>query len=182
MRTQILSGIAVFALLSFPALAQNAQPGTANRSASRSANRLTSADQTFLHKAAQVNMYEIELGKIAERSSNPAVRQFAQTMVTDHSKMQDQVKSVAMDQGVTLPTKVSSTQQATIDRLSKKSGAAFDKDYIDTMVKDHKTDISEFENQANNASDPAVKSLAEGALPTLHLHLTMAQNVQKKVG
>jgi putative membrane protein len=174
MRTQILSGVAVFALLSFPALAQNSQRG--------SANRLTGPDQTFLRKAAQANMFEIEMGKIAERSTNPTVKQFAQRMVTDHTKLQDQLKTVATQEGVTLPAKVSSSEQSSIAKLSKQTGATFDRDYINTMVTDHKTDITEFQNEANNGTDPSLKNAAQGALPTLHEHLTLAENAQKTVG
>jgi putative membrane protein len=172
MRTKILSAIAVFALLSFPVLAKS-HHGSANRVAE---------DNTFLGTAAQANMFEIQLGKIAQRSSNPMVKQFAVRMVTDHSNLQNQVKTVASAQGVTLPTSVSPSQQATIDRLSKLSGADFDREYINTMVKDHKDDISEFHHEATAGSEPAVKTFAENALPTLHEHLTLAENAQKTVG
>jgi putative membrane protein len=173
MRTKILSAIAVFALLSLPILA---------KSHHGSANRTAGTDQSFLGMAAQANMFEIELGKIGQRSSNPMVKQFADRMVTDHTNLQNQVKTVASAQGVTLPTSVSASQQATIDRLSKLSGADFDREYINTMVKDHKEDISEFHHEATTGTVPAVKTLAENALPTLHEHLTLAENAQKTVG
>jgi putative membrane protein len=127
-------------------------------------------------------MFEIQLGKIAQRSSNPMVKQFADRMVTDHTNLQNQLKMVASGQGVTLPTAVSPSEQATIDRLSKLSGPDFDREYINTMVKDHKDDISEFHHEATTGSDPAVKNLAENALPTLQEHLTLAENAQKTVG
>jgi putative membrane protein len=172
MRTKILSAIAVFALLSLPILAKN-HHGSANRVAE---------DQTFLGMAAQGNMSEIEMAKMAQRSSNPMVKQFADRMVTDHTNLQNQLKMVASAQGVTVPTTVSPSQQATIDRLSKLSGADFDREYINTMVKDHKDDISEFHHEATTGTVPAVKSFAENALPTLHEHLTLAENAQKTVG
>jgi putative membrane protein len=174
MRTQTLSGLVVLALLSIPAIAQSAGQG--------SANRLTGADQNFLSKAAQGNMAEVELGRLAEqRASNPAVKQFGQRMVTDHTRLQEQLKSVAAQEGVTLPTSVNAKQQATKDKLSNMSGAAFDRYYINDMVADHRGDISEFQRQADHGTDPAVKQLAQQALPTLHEHLTMAEDVQTQV-
>lgn len=174
MRTQILSGVAVFTLLSFPAIAQNANQG--------SANRLTGSDQSFLMKAAEGNMAEVELGRLAEQhSSNPAVKQFGQRMVTDHTKLQDELKTVAAKEGVTLPTSLNSKEQATVNKLSAVNGSTFDRDYINDMVSDHKADISEFQKEINNGSDPSVKQLAQMALPTLHEHLTLAENTQKQV-
>jgi putative membrane protein len=172
MRTKILSAIAVFALLSLPILAKS-HHGSANR---------TAETDTFLTNAAQANMFEIEMGQIAQRSSNPTVKQFADRMVTDHTNLQNQLKPVAAAQSVTLPTTVSSSQQATIDRLSKLSGADFDREYINTMVKDHKEDISMFQHEATTGTVPAVKTLAQNSLPILHEHLTLAENAQKTVG
>jgi putative membrane protein len=147
-----------------------------------SANRVSGTDQAFLEKAAQGNMFEIQMGKMAQRSSNPMVKQFADRMVTDHTDLLNQVKTVASAQGVTLPTTVNASQQATMDRLSKLSGAEFDRDYINTMVKDHKEDINEFHHEATTGTVPAVKTLAQNALPKLHEHLTLAENAQKTVG
>jgi putative membrane protein len=173
MRTKILSAIAVSALLSFPILA---------KSHHGSANRTAETDQAFLGKAFQANMFEIEMGKVAQRSSNPMVKQFADRMVTDHTNLQNQLKMVANGQGVTLPTTVSPSEQATIDRLSKLSGADFDREYINTMVKDHKEDISEFHHEATMGTMPTVKTYAGNALPTLQEHLALAENAQKTVG
>jgi putative membrane protein len=173
MRTKILSAIAVFALLSLPILA---------KSHHGSANRADETDQAFLAKAFQANMFEIELGNLAQRSSNPMVKQYAQRMVTDHTNLQNQLKTVASAQGVTLPTTVTPSDRATIDRLSKLSGADFDREYINTMVKDHKEDISEFHHEATMGTMPTVKTYAANALPTLHEHLTLAENAQKTVG
>lgn len=172
MRTKLLSAIAVFALVSFPVLAKS-HHGSANR---------TAETDTFLNNAAQANMFEIEMGNLAMRSSNPMVKQFAQRMVTDHTNLQNQLKPIAAAQGVTLPTTVSPSDRATIERLSKLSGADFDREYINTMVKDHKDDISEFHHEATTGTVPAVKTFAENALPTLHEHLTLAENAQKTVG
>jgi putative membrane protein len=74
-----------------------------------------------------------------------------------------------------------SKDQATYDRLSALSGAAFDRAYMADMVKDHRTDIAEFEKEANSGSDADVKSFASKTLPTLRHHLEMAQSADSKV-
>jgi putative membrane protein len=173
MKLQILSGIAVFAMVGSSAIAQSQQGA---------ANRLTGTDQTFMNKAAQGGMAEVELGKLAEtHASNDAVKNFGKRMVTDHSKVNDQLKNIAAKENVTLPTSLDSKDQATLDRLSKLNGADFDRTYIKDMVSDHKTDISEFQRESNRGSDPEVKQFASSTLPILQEHLRLAEDAQNQV-
>ncbi|MBV9506639.1 MAG: DUF4142 domain-containing protein [Acidobacteriia bacterium] len=176
MKTEFLAGLAIFSLLGGSALAQNSG---ANRG---SANRLSGTDNTFIMKAAQGGMAEVELGKLAQqRASNDAVKQFGKRMVQDHSMANEQLKTIAANQGVTLPTGLDPKDQAIMDRLSKLNGAEFDKAYIRDMVADHRTDIGEFQKEADHGNDPAVKQFASMTLPTLQEHLRMAEDAQKSV-
>lgn len=68
--------------------------------------------------------------------------------------------------------------QVTKDRLSKLNGAAFDREYMSDMVKDHRADVAEFEKEANTARDPDVKAFAAKTLPTLQEHLRLAEATQ----
>jgi putative membrane protein len=141
------------------------------------------SDETFLKKAAAGGMAEVQFGELAQKNaSSSAVKQFGERMVTDHTKMGDEVKSLAGSKGVTLPSQMEAKEKAEYDRLSKKTGAEFDRDYMSMMVKDHMQDIQEFQNEANSGQDPDVKALAAKALPTLREHLRMAENAEKQVG
>ncbi len=134
------------------------------------------ADQQFMMKAAQGGMAEVELGRLAkDHASNQAVKDFGQQMVDDHSKANDELKDLASRKSVTLPTDVNAKDKATMDRLSKMNGAAFDRAYMRDMVMDHKKDVAEFQKEANSGMDPDVKSWAAKTLPTLQHHLQMAQ-------
>jgi putative membrane protein len=64
-------------------------------------------------------------------------------------------------------------------KLEKLQGAAFDKAYMDDMVKDHKKDVKDFQKQSKSAKDPEVKNFAAQTLPTLQEHLQMAEAAQK---
>ena len=133
-------------------------------------------------KAAQGGMAEVELGKLAQsHASNDAVKNFGKRMVDDHSKANDQLKSIAAKENVTLPTTLDAKDQATMDRLAKLNGAQFDRAYINDMVRDHRTDIAEFQREADHGSDPAVKQFASSTLPTLQEHLRLAEDAQKQV-
>jgi len=146
------------------------------------ANRMTSADNSFVTKAAQGGMAEVQLGNLAQqKASNPQVKEFGQRMVTDHTKANDELKSLVASKGITLPTSLDSKDQATMDRLSKLNGAAFDRAYMEDMVKDHKEDVSEFKREADHGSDPDVKAFASKTLPVLQEHLQLAETTVNQV-
>lgn len=144
-----------------------------------SANRLTSGDSNFAIKAAQGGMAEVKLGQLAkDKASSQSVRDFGQKMIDDHTKANDDLKGVASKMGLTLPTSLSDKDQATYDRLSKLSGAAFDKAYMRDMVADHRTDVSEFRRQSQSGTDVALKGFAARTLPTLEEHLKLAESTE----
>src|SRR5207248_9325552 len=126
----------------------------------------TTADTTFMKKAARGGIAEVELGKLAtEKASNEEVKKFGQRMVDEKSKAKDRLKEVAAKEHVDLPTETSMKDKATKARLEKLSGEQFDRAYMNDMVKDHKTDVAEFAQQSKHAKDPAVKSFARETLP-----------------
>ena len=140
-------------------------------------------DQAFADKAAVAGMAEVELGKMAtQQGSNAKVKSFGQTMVTDHTKSGDELKSIAKAKNITLPTTLDATHQATRDKLAKLSGAEFDRAYMDAMVMGHQTVASEMTTEANGGTDPQLKAFAAKTLPTVQMHLKMAQDIQKEVG
>ena len=157
------------------ALPAMAQTGSMSKAAS-----LSSADKSFMQKAAQGGMAEVQLGQLAtQKASSDQVKQFGQRMVGDHTKANDQLKQIASSKGATLPTELSSNDKREMDRLSKLSGAKFDKAYMDLMVSDHKKDVSEFKSEASKAHDPDVKDFASSTLPTLEEHLQLAQSADQ---
>ncbi len=152
-------------------------------SAEKSASNVSAADHTFVKKAAEGGLAEVELGNLAkDKASSADVKQFGDRMATDHGKADDQLKDWAKKENVTLPTQLSAKDKATRDRLSKLSGDAFDKAYMQEMVKDHRKDVAEFQKESKAAHDPDLKAWAGQTLPTLQDHLKMAQDTAGKVG
>jgi putative membrane protein len=141
------------------------------------------SDQHFVTKAAQGGLAEVELGQLAaSKGSNDAVKQFGQKMVDDHGKANDELKSVAQQKNITLPTEPDAKAKSEKARLEKLSGAEFDKAYMAHMVKDHKKDVAEFQKESTSGKDSDVKQWAGKTLPTLQSHLQMAQDTAAKVG
>lgn len=150
--------------------------------AQQGANRMKTADTTFADKAAQGGMAEVKLGQLAEQhAQSPDVKAFGQRMVTDHTKANDELKSIASRKGITLPSDLNAKDQATYDRLSKLNGAAFDKAYMQDMVTDHRTDVSEFRRESEHGTDADIKAFASKTLPTLEEHLKLAESTDAKV-
>jgi putative membrane protein len=156
-----------------------ASSSTASSSTSASAN----ADQDFIAKAAKGNRAEVTLGKlVADKTKDPNVRQFAQMMVKDHSAAQNDLQQLAQSKNITLPEGLPDDATALQSKLSSATGKALDKDYMDSMVDDHKKDVSEFQDASQNAKDPDVKQWAAKTLPTLQAHLQKAEQIAAKVG
>jgi putative membrane protein len=161
--------------------AGSSQDSSKSASSASGSSQLSAADQTFVKKAAQGGMAEVELGKLAtQKASSEDVKKFGQRMVDDHTKANDQLKQIAGNKGVTLPTDLDSKDQALKDRLSKLDGEKFDQAYMKNMVRDHTKDVSEFRKESTSGKDSDLKSFASQTLPTLEDHLKEAKNIAPK--
>jgi len=175
------------------AAGSGAHTGTAGQSAGNmssgsaassggSHNMSAGADHKFAEAAAAGSAAEIQLGQMAsQKATNEKVKQFAQRMVTDHTKASDELKSLASKKGMTLMDTPKPKDTATMSKLEKMSGAGFDKAYMQDMVKDHQKDVAEFQKEANSGSDPDLKAFAGTTLPILQEHLRMAKEALSAV-
>ena len=146
-----------------------------------SAKAVPAADKMFMIKAAQGGLGEVALGQLAQTHGQSAgAKHFGQKMVTDHSKANAELKQVAAHKALMLPTSPGPEERATKARLSKLSGATFDKAYISDMVTDHEKDIADFQKEAATGKDPAVRAFAAKTLPTLQMHLKMVRALSSK--
>jgi putative membrane protein len=142
-----------------------------------------SPDTDFATEAAQAGMLEVKLGQLAmDKSSSSDVKELGRMMVDDHTKANDELKSIAAKKNITLPATLDNKGQKHYDELSKKSGAEFDKAYTKLMVKDHKKVVADFKKEAANGKDPDLKSWAAKTAPKLEHHLSMSETTEQKVG
>ena len=177
-----LAMMAAPVLLAALSIAQNHPPNNANTKSIANGG-VTAADHSFMIKAAQGGMAEVELGQLAEQNGQSSeVKAFGKRMVDDHSKANDQLKQLASQEAVSLPTGLDAKDQATKARLEKLHGAAFDKAYMRDMVMDHKKDVAEFKHESNAAHSPALRDWAKQTTPTLESHLQEAEKVAPQVG
>jgi putative membrane protein len=179
-----LATFAVVCSLGFVGLARAADAPTTG-SSEKSDHKLASKDMKFVNDAATGGEIEVALGKVAaDKGSTDEVKKFGQQMVDDHSKANDELKALASQKGVDLAKaqeKAAKETKTKSDKMAKLEGAAFDKAYIDDMVKDHEKDVKEFQTASEKASDPDIKAFAAKQLPILQHHLEMAKDAQKSV-
>jgi putative membrane protein len=139
-------------------------------------------EEDFWNKAAEGGMAEVELSKLAQtKAQNADVKKFAQTMVTDHTKANGELKTLAGKMNVTLPSELNSTHKSTADKLNSLTGADFDKAYVDAMVKDHDDAVSLFQTEADGGTTADLKAFAAKTLPTLKSHQSMIKDIQGKM-
>lgn len=141
--------------------------------------KLSSSDQKFLTEAARGSMKEVKLGEIARnQASNSAVKDFAERMVTDHGKANEDLRNLASQKGFELPTDISDEAQRDIDRLSKLSGNEFDREYTDAMMEDHQQDLKTFRDAAERADDSDVKAFASRTAGVIEQHMDTVKQLQ----
>ena len=147
-------------------------------SATRRSSNANASDQQFIKKAADDNLAEVEMARLAlQKASSQQVKNFAQTMVKDNGKARDQLEKIGSSKRVDLPKGLSAKNKATKDRLAKFSGEQFDNAYMAEMLKDHKEDVATFLRERNSAQDMDIKEFTNKSLPTLESHLKQAESI-----
>jgi putative membrane protein len=135
------------------------------------------SDQTFVKKAIQANLAEVQIGQLAQqKGGSDQVRSYGQMLQTEHAQNNQEVMALAQALNVTPPNAPSAEQKRTYDRLSKLSGAQFDREFAKAMVSDHKKDIREFQSETKSKSSQ-VAQYAQSTLPHLQHHLQAAEQL-----
>jgi len=163
-----ITALALAAALGSPAFAQD---------------KMDNDDISAMKQLAQANLNEIAAGKTAaEKAQSPDVKKFGQKMVDDHTKMLEDLRALAKKKSVALPQDPDVKDMAQMKLMERKSGAEFDKDYMEHMVKDHEKDVKDTENIASKAKDPQFKSAVQQANAKIKEHLQLAQRVAQSAG
>ncbi len=143
---------------------------------------MTPEDKEFVSEAGMAGLAEVQMANLAlQKASSADVKSFAQRMVTDHSKANEELQEFATTKGIGLPAELDAGHKGAIDHLTSLSGAEFDKAYMQHMAEDHTKALNLFTNAANNATDTDLKAWATKTLPTLQAHARLAQTVAGKV-
>ncbi|MDG4832251.1 DUF4142 domain-containing protein [Solwaraspora sp. WMMD1047] len=140
-------------------------------------------DTQFLQGIHRANLVEISAGKMAQqKGANQQVKELGEMLVTDHTKLDETVKSTASSVGVTLPDKPTNDQQAVLNHLKGLNGSAFDNQWVSVELVAHMRAIELAETEVAQGSDPAVVQVAQNALPVLQEHYQELVNLAETLG
>ena len=139
-------------------------------------------DRAFLTEVAQNGILEIALGRLAlQKGKGADVKRFAQRVVTDHTKVGNEVKKIATAKNITLPTDMTDAQKSTVTRLTALSAAEFDREFMTLMSESHDRSVTKFQEISRNGTDAEIKAFATKTLPTLEEHQKMAHEIHGKL-
>jgi len=139
-------------------------------------------DKEWVAQAGMAGLAEVQMGNLAvQNAQNADVKAFAQRMVTDHTKSNEELVQLTTAKGLTLPAELSGEHKAALEHLTGLSGAEFDKAYMQHMVADHEKAVSLFTTGSTSAQDADIKAFATKTLPVLQEHAKLAGEVAAKV-
>jgi len=175
-------GAAAIAVL-FGASLAHAQSTDASNSTGASQSQVSKKDRDYMADIAHANLSEISAGQMAlQKSQNSDVKQFAQKMIDDHTKAEDELKQLADAKGVTLPTEPDMKHKTEAKTMKMMSGNTFDKEYIKHGgVADHEATQKLLQKVEKNAQDQDLKAYAAKTVQTVDEHLAMAKQLEQKV-
>jgi len=191
-----MAACATLAMMFGGAVAQNAtgsaatgsmsgnSSATAGASAAGSSSKAASGDQKMMRDIAYSNISEIAAGKLAlEKSQSADVKSFAQKMIDDHTKAQQELQTLADSKGVKLPTEPDAKHKALSKAMAGMKGEAFDKRYLKQGgLNDHENTHKLLTRVQDKAKDADLKAYAAKTITVVDQHLTLAQETAGKHG
>jgi len=165
------------AAASTPHQQEAASEGHGGRMAMAMADHEGADPASFVKKAGEGGLAEVAFAKAAKATSqDPKIKAFADQMLRDHGKANDELKTLAQSKGMQVPTELDSKHQAVLQKLSHEKGTEFDKAYTKQMQMDHEKTIALFRG-AEQSKDPDLAAFAKKTLPTLTEHERMANSL-----
>lgn len=177
---RILTAVCCIALAAVPVLGQTKHAmGHHEKAGMPEKGAMT--DQQFVDFVGQVDMLEANLGQLAQDvAARQDVKDYGQMLVTDHTANYEQLKTLAQQQNLTVPTAINDENiKKYVAPMHELKGAAFDRKFIPAMISGHEGAIAAFKKEAADAQNPAIKSFAEDTIPVLEKHLDHAQALAK---
>lgn len=144
---------------------------------------LAASDADFVQQAAQLNLTEIALAKLAPpKAAKSTVKNYAQRLIAAHSGAQDKLATIASTHGVTLPTAPDADNQQTITSLGGMKRARFDQAYLAATIQAHENAVTFAATEAATTSDAGLKAYAQELEQMAQQHLTAARALTRHPG
>ena len=139
-------------------------------------------DSEYLVDAAETDLEEIEVGKLAQQKGTDAeVKSFGKMLVDDHTKSFNDLKSFSEKKQISLPLVATEDNKEAYNDLNKKTGLEFDKKFAQMMVDGHENAIKDAEKVSKDAKDEEIRMWAANKIPTLTVHLEHAKKLKERL-
>lgn len=139
---------------------------------------LSAQDSGFINQATEGGLAEIQEGQLAAKQAPlPAVRQFGNDMVTQHTQANQQLAGIAQSKGVTPPTELDPSDAATLQHLQSLHGRSFDMQYLRAQIDGHEKMEQVLQREIQQGSDTELKSFAQQTLTVVREHLARAERL-----
>ena len=124
-------------------------------------------------------MFEVEIGQLAAaKASDPNVKSFAGMLVDQHTAANNELVKIANAKGVELPAAPKRSLRRDVEKLGKKNGEEFDRDFVRNVgIKAHEKDIKTFQKASKDVKDADLKAFIDKTLPVLQQHLAAAEKL-----
>lgn len=133
----------------------------------------------FMTEAADARMADIEEGKLAlEKGTNDLVKNYAQQLIDDNTKLLKELRALAGQKNIALPTTLSNDKADGINDLREKEGEEFNEKFIQMIQRDHKRDLDEFE-EAADFNDRDIQQFAQRNVSLFEKHLSQIDQVEE---
>ena len=162
-------------------------PGAAIAPADTGSNLTTMSDANLVSILSSASAAEVEYSQVGvERATNAQVKEFARMMVRDHGQMRDSIDALAQRLGVTPAAPERATEMGTearqdLEDLRGKSGADFDKEFMEEQVDMHEDMLNLLEDLDDDSNTPDILRAIEGAKATVRAHLDRAKQLKDTV-
>jgi putative membrane protein len=142
---------------------------------------ITDGESKFIQNAAVSSHAETEFAELAvKKATNPKIKAFAETLVTDHKALNKELKKLAAAQNVVLSKEITPAETATLQKLEGATGAEFDKEFIASVSDSHKKCINDYEQASKDHNDKELKVIVDKTIPVLKAHHATALSLAAK--
>jgi len=133
----------------------NATQGNATQT---TATKAAVNDSLFASAAASGGLAEVSISELGlQKATNAELKQFSRRMIDDHSKMNQQLTTLAAQKRIALPRTPDVRAQFCAQSLAGLSGEEFDRCYAKAQLVLHQDSLAMFEAEAERGQDPDVR-------------------------
>ena len=145
-------------------------------------NKTAEKEAQFVVDVVGSNYGEVKLARLGyQRASNSELKDVARILQKDHEAVLNDLKTLASRKGITIPTEENGESKDKLKELTDEKASVFDKEWCETLMDNHRTSITKFENAEKEISDPDLKSFVSSILPKLRTHHDRLMECHKKL-